>query len=73
MMIHLRYEHATPSHCDVVIFVNGAQAGRLVLRREEIDGFQRVISQGCVPGLDRFRASGDLNPPEGARGETPPR
>ena len=59
MKIVLEYRRPTPSHCDVVVFINGANAGTLTLRQSEVVGFQQVISHGLsLPG-DFFQASGD--------------
>ncbi len=58
MKIHIEYRNPTPMHCDVVVFINGANAGKLVLRQEEIVGFQQIVSGGCVKGIDTFLSSG---------------
>lgn len=58
MKIILDYRNPTPSHCDVAIFVNGALAGTICLRQEEIDVFQDVICRGLhMPG-DKFLSTG---------------
>lgn len=64
MTIHLVYRNPTPAHCDVVVFVNGGQAGTLRLRQEEIVGFQQIVQHGCAKGIDEFLARGNPNPPE---------
>ncbi len=63
MRITLDYRNPTPSHCEVALFVNGALAGVLTLRQEELDVFQDVIVRGLhMPG-DWFEAYGNPNPP----------
>jgi hypothetical protein len=46
MRITLDYRNPSPSHCNVAVFVNGALAGVLTLRQEELADFQAVIEQG---------------------------
>lgn len=58
MKISLDYRNPTPSHCDVAIFVNGALAGTIRLRQEELDVFQSVISHGLHMLNDQFVATG---------------
>lgn len=66
MRITLEYRHPTPSHCDVVVFVNGANAGTLRLRQEELGDFQMVIDHGLSLKTDEFLARGNPDPePEG--------
>lgn len=64
MNIHLRYQNPSPAHCEVAVFVDGALAGVLRLRQEEVVGFQQIVSGGCVKGIDSFEASGS---PDGER------
>jgi hypothetical protein len=66
MRITLEYRNPTPSHCTVVVFVNGAQAGTLRLRQDEIVGFQQIVEHGCAKGIDHFLGRGNPNPAEGA-------
>jgi len=54
MRIHFEYKNPTPSHCDIAIFVNGALAGRITLRQDEILIFQNIILQGINTKFDRF-------------------
>ena len=64
MNITIEYRNPTLAHCDVVIFVNGANVGTLRLRQEEIVSFQMILSGGCRRGLDTFLGRGHPNPPE---------
>lgn len=43
MKFTLEIRKQTPSHTDVAVFVNGAQAGVLTLRNEEVDAFHRLF------------------------------
>jgi hypothetical protein len=43
MKITLEQRHPTPSHCDLAVFVNGANAGTLTLRLEEMGPFLQII------------------------------
>lgn len=62
MKIHLDYRNPTPTHCDVAVFVNGALAGVLTLRQEELDSFQGVIAHGLTLKTDEFLGTGDPGP-----------
>lgn len=64
MDVLLHYRNPSPGHCEVVIFVNGAQAGVIKLRQEEITGFQQIMQHGCFQNIDTFRATGNPNPQE---------
>ena len=64
MKISLDYRNASPMHCDIAVFINGAQAGVIRLRQDEIVSFQQIIAKGCVPSLDTFRCTGKSLPPE---------
>jgi len=46
MKISLDYRNPTPSHMQVAVFVNGALAGVLTLRTEEVVPFTKVILNG---------------------------
>lgn len=59
MKIVLEYRNPTPTHCDVAVFVNGALAGVLNIRQEEVDEFQQVIASGLHAPGDSFSARGD--------------
>ncbi len=59
MKITLDYRNPTPSHCDVAVFVNGALAGVLTLRQEELGSFQQVIVNGLSLPHDEFLGTGD--------------
>ena len=65
MRITLDYRHPSPSHCYIGVFVNGACAGELCLRQEEILTFQMVISHGLSLPDDVFKSSGNPDPPGG--------
>ena len=65
MKITLEYRNPNPVHCDVVVFVNGANAGTLRLRQEEVVGFQRIVSAGCASArTDQFLSRGRSLPEE---------
>ena len=66
MKIHLDYRNPTPSHCDVAVFVNGALAGVLTLRQEELGDFQQIISNGLSLPTDEFHGTGNPEPLEPA-------
>lgn len=63
MKITLEYRDPTPSHCDVAVFINGALAGVLKLRQEEVGSLDMIIAHGCVRGIDVFLSRGNPNPP----------
>jgi hypothetical protein len=65
MRITLEYRNPTPAHCDVAVFVNGALAGTLTLRQEEIGSFDQIVHAGCARGIDTFLARGNPDPPKG--------
>lgn len=54
MRITLDYRNPTPSHCGVAIFVNGALAGTLTLRQDEIVSFQQILAAGCQTFGDKL-------------------
>lgn len=62
MKISLDYRHPTPSHCDVAVYVNGALAGVLTLRQQELDVFQHILLYGIDRRRDSFLATGDPGP-----------
>lgn len=64
MDIVLEYRNPTAGHCSVVVFINGANAGTLRLRQDEIVGFQQIVEGGCVKDIDTFLGRGNPNPPE---------
>ena len=55
--IALNYRNPTPSHCDVAIFINGALAGVLTLRQNEIAPFRQVISEGMTRHTENLLAT----------------
>ena len=59
MKITLDYRNPTPSHCDVAVFVNGALAGVLTLRQEELLTFQHIIVTGMDSRRDEFLGTGN--------------
>jgi len=65
MKIHLDYRNPTPSHCDVAFFLDGALAGTLTLRQNELIGFQQVIVNGMHSRFDTFVATGNPDPVDG--------
>lgn len=46
MKLTLQYRNPTPAHCDVAVFVNGALAGELRLRQEEVADFTALAMFG---------------------------
>jgi hypothetical protein len=64
MKITLDYRKPTPSHCDVAVYVNGALAGILTLRQDELIPFQQIIVNGMrPPGQgDEFLGTGNPDP-----------
>lgn len=62
MNIHIRFDNPTQADCEVTVFINGENAGKLRLKQDEVVGFQQIIEHGCVAGLDRFLSSGTPNP-----------
>ena len=71
MKITLDYRNPTPSHCDVVVFVNGANTGTLTLRQEELDVFQHIVLHGIDDRRDKFLGTGDPGPWPEARLKVP--
>lgn len=77
MKIKLDYRNPTASHCHVAVFVNGAHAGELILRQEELVDFQSIISHGLSLQVDEFLGTGNPEPPtndlyaSSARGRDP--
>ena len=61
MKITLDFRNPTASHCDVVVFVNGAWAGILTLRQDEVGSFHQVISNGLSLPSDEFWSTGNPN------------
>lgn len=51
MRITLDFRNETPAHCDVAVFVEGALAGTITLRREECAPFRRAVTE-----TDQLRA-----------------
>jgi len=64
MNIVLEYRNPNSEHCTVVVFLNGANAGSLCLRQEEVGSFQQILSGGCVDGIDTFLSRGHSLPQE---------
>ena len=64
MKIILEYRNPTATHCDVAVFVNGALAGLLTLRQDELGSFDMIIAAGCMKGLDEFSSRGESLPVE---------
>ena len=62
MKITFDYRRPTSSHCDIAIFVNGALAGTLTLRQEELVDFQMIVTGGCDIRKDKFLATGNPDP-----------
>lgn len=62
MKITVDYRNPTPSHCDAAIFINGALAGVLKLRQEELDVFQHIILHGLDSKRDEFLGTGNPGP-----------
>jgi len=60
--ITLSYRNPTPVHCDVAVFVNGALAGVLTLRQEELITFQHIIVSGMDEKRDQFLGTGNPDP-----------
>lgn len=59
MKITLDYRHPSPSHCDVAVYINGALAGTLTLRQEELGEFQLVLNHGLSLPHDEFLSTGN--------------
>lgn len=71
MRITIEYRNPTPTHCNVAVWVNGALAGTLRLRQDELMTFQTVLQAGLsfrgtaeFPA-DEFLARGNPDPPGG--------
>lgn len=62
MKIVIEFCNPTPSHCDVTFFVNGANAGTITLRQEELAVFQDIVFHGPTK-RDEVISRGDPNPP----------
>lgn len=73
MRITLDYRRPTPSHCTIGVFVNGALAGELVLRQDEVVAFQQIVSFGCFATMDSFLSTGNPDPPGTVTCEQPER
>jgi hypothetical protein len=58
MKITLDYHNPTAAHCGVRVFINGALAGDLTLRQEEVGSFDMIVRGGCLKGLDTFLGTG---------------
>lgn len=63
MRLHINFRNPTPSHCDVAVFVNGALAGVLTLRQEELFDFQDIVFNGQGE-YHQVRSDGNPNPRE---------
>lgn len=59
MKITLEYRNPSPTHCEVVIWVNGANAGTLTLRQNELFPFQHIIATGTDTSFDTFLSRGN--------------
>ena len=66
--ISIDFRNPTPSHCEVAIFVNGAQAGVITLRQDELMDFQSIILDGAAKIPIPARSTGKPNYP-GVHGE----
>lgn len=65
MRITLEYRNPTPAHCTVAVFVNGALAGELVLRQEELVDFELILRRGISTSLgDSILSRGKSLPEE---------
>ena len=62
MKITLDYRNPSPLHCDVAVFVNGALAGVLRLRQDELGTFQHILNFGMDPRRDEFLGTGNPGP-----------
>jgi hypothetical protein len=62
MKITFDYRNPTPSHCDVAVFVNGALAGVLRLRQDELSDFQGIVNGGLTLPTDEFLGTGNPDP-----------
>lgn len=62
MKIHLDYRSPTPTHCQIVVYVNGAYAGTLTLRQDELVDFQQIIVSGQSTPTDEFLGTGNPDP-----------
>lgn len=63
MRITLEYRNPSSTHCEVIVFVNGALTGTLVLRQSELGSFEQILSGGCAKGIDEFLSRGNPTPP----------
>lgn len=63
MNITIEYRNPSPSHCEVVVWINGGNAGTLTLRQDELISFQTILASGMLPG-DKFLGRGDPTPPQ---------
>jgi hypothetical protein len=61
MRVTFNYRNPTPAHCDVAVFVNGALAGTLRMRRDEVVDLRRIVMAGCGDE-DFFVAHGSTSP-----------
>lgn len=61
MKITIEFRNPTPSHCDVAVFINGANTGTLRLRQEELFTFQEILFKGAVKGIDTIISKGNPN------------
>lgn len=61
MKITFDYRRPTPAHCAIGVFVNGACAGELTLRQDEIGPFQMIVQHGMTMPGDEFRGTGNPN------------
>lgn len=59
MKITLEYRNPSPTHCDVVFWVNGDNAGALTLRQEELIPFQHILATGTDNPFDTFLTRGN--------------
>jgi len=59
MKITLNYRNPTTQHCQVAVFINGALAGILTLRQDELGSFNQIVALGCAKGIDEFLGTGN--------------
>jgi hypothetical protein len=73
MRVTFDYRNANQAHVDVAVFVNGAQAGILRMRRVELSAFRRIVKGGCsgVDAGDFFVEIGNASPINRRFGDPP--
>ena len=63
MKITLEYRNPTSTHCNVAVFINGALAGTLCMRQEELGTFDMIIHHGAGT-MDTVLSRGNPDTPE---------